>query len=227
MNDFHRILIARLGDRRGRRVVFLSHCLLNENCRYLGGACRTACVSELVQQCLDEELGMIQMPCPEEEAWGGVLKPLLLLAYGLREHHPWLFRLRKPLLRVGMAFTRFRYGRIARRVARQIENYVRSGYAVEAVVGVDGSPSCGVQTTLALSALMVLSALPLKTLTNASLNSVLREHARSGQGVFVAELRRELQRRHVHVRFLAHDLFSELAGQESALRLTGADYRQA
>ena len=29
-----------LADQRSRRVVFVSHCILNENVRYLGGAAR-------------------------------------------------------------------------------------------------------------------------------------------------------------------------------------------
>jgi hypothetical protein len=38
-----------LADRRGRRVVFVSHCLLNENVRYLGGAGRRGSVDEVVE----------------------------------------------------------------------------------------------------------------------------------------------------------------------------------
>lgn len=44
-------LVHRLRDARGRRVVFLAHCLLNENTRYLGGACRAGCVQEILAQC--------------------------------------------------------------------------------------------------------------------------------------------------------------------------------
>ena len=65
--------MAKLADERSRRVVFLSHCLLNQNMRYLGG----------------------------------------------------------PL---------------AREVAGGIEDYARSGFEVVGVVGIAGSPSCGVLT---------------------------------------------------------------------------------
>jgi hypothetical protein len=68
-----RLLRERLADRRSHQVIFLSHCLLNENTRYLGGACRAACVREVVEECIDRELGIVQMPCPEQQAWGGVL----------------------------------------------------------------------------------------------------------------------------------------------------------
>lgn len=42
-------------DQRGGRVVLLSHCLLNENVRY-------PCV--------------VQLPCPEQRAWGGARRRL-------------------------------------------------------------------------------------------------------------------------------------------------------
>ena len=41
-------LAQKATDARGRRVVFLSHCLLDENTRYLGGAGRPGCVREIV-----------------------------------------------------------------------------------------------------------------------------------------------------------------------------------
>ena len=50
----------RLHDRRGRRVIFLAHCLLNENTRYLGGAGRPAIVREAVEFCLQHDVAIVQ-----------------------------------------------------------------------------------------------------------------------------------------------------------------------
>ena len=38
----------------------------------------------ILAQCVDLGLGIVQLPCPEEQAWGGVLKRHLLRAYGSR-----------------------------------------------------------------------------------------------------------------------------------------------
>lgn len=62
--------------------MFLSHCLLNENTRYLGGTARPGCVQEIVDACADADLGMVQLPCPEERAWDGVRKRRLRRLYG-------------------------------------------------------------------------------------------------------------------------------------------------
>jgi predicted secreted protein len=61
-------LARRLHDDRGNQVVLLSHCLLNENTRYLGSAGRAGCVREILDACAVARLGMVQMPCPEEAA---------------------------------------------------------------------------------------------------------------------------------------------------------------
>jgi uncharacterized protein YbbK (DUF523 family) len=67
-------LLERLEDERSKRVIFVSHCLLNENTRYLGGAFRPGSVSELVDGWQREGMGVCQMHYPEQRAWGGVLK---------------------------------------------------------------------------------------------------------------------------------------------------------
>ena len=123
-------LLGKVRDARNRRVVFLSHCLLNENTRYPGGACRPGCISEVVQRCLTENLGIVQMPCPEQRAWGGVLKRRLLSVFGLRERHRVLYGFRRPGLLLFVMYSRLVYQRLARQVASEIQDYVESGFEV-------------------------------------------------------------------------------------------------
>ena len=216
-------LAARLTDQRSRKVVFLSHCLLNENTRYLGGACRRGCVREVVQQCLDQGIGIVQMPCPEQQAWGGVLKKRLLRLYGTRASHPALHRLEWALLPIGLLFTRLVYRRLARQVAAQIDDYLRSGFEVLGVVGVDGSPSCGVNKTVEIhGAVEAISALDPRTVSVDQQNAVVRRYAQPGPGIFIAALQRALRRRGLEVPLLAHDLFDELDGRPSGLTFDAA-----
>ena len=98
-----------LEDQRSRKVVFLSHCLLNENTRYLGGACRCGAVREVIQVCIDSGYGIVQMPCPEQHAWGGVLKRRLLWFFGSEGR--WQYRLRNALLPLLLWYTRRVYRR--------------------------------------------------------------------------------------------------------------------
>jgi hypothetical protein len=77
--------------------------LLNENTRYLGGARRAGSVPELVRPLLDQGIGIVQLPCPEQRAWGGVLKRRLLLFYGEGRLR---YRLRGALLPIMLWYTR-------------------------------------------------------------------------------------------------------------------------
>ena len=149
MNQSERqFLLERLADERSKRVIFVSHCLLNENTRYLGGAFRPGCLGELVEGFQQEEIGICQMHCPEQRAWGGVFKRYMLPIYSSRGSL--LYRLRHVLLPLFLLYTRWIYRRLAKEVVRDIEDYVRSGFEVVGMVGVGGSPSCGVWSGLAL-----------------------------------------------------------------------------
>ncbi len=86
-------------------------------------------------------IGIVQMPCPEQRVWGGVLKRRLLLGFGVRD--TWLYKLRSTLMARFVWNTKRVFGKIARQIAREIKDYLDSGFEVVGIVGVDGSPSCG------------------------------------------------------------------------------------
>jgi uncharacterized protein YbbK (DUF523 family) len=195
-------------------VVFLSHCLLNENTRYLGGAGRPGCVREIVDACGDAGLGIVQLPCPEERAWGGVHKRRLLRLYGSDRWLPG--RLRRHLLPALLAYTRWVYRRLARDAARRVGDYRRTGHEVVAVVGVDGSPSCGVARTLDIAAAADrLARADRRTLTAETVDAAVRDTLTPGEGLFTEQLRRALADRRIDVPHLAHDLLGELDGATS------------
>jgi predicted secreted protein len=208
--DRVRGLRSKLRDERSGRVVFVSHCLLNENTRYLGGAFRPGAVHEVVDPYLRDGIGICQMPCPEQLAWGGVLKRRLLLVYG----RPWLGRVIRPLLPALTAYTALRYRLLAGRVADQLADYQNNGFDVVGVVGVDASPTCGVTTTLDLAAsLDAIAGCPLNRLDRSFMNhTVISGSARPGRGLFINALNGALARRGRQVPLLRHDLRSEVPG---------------
>jgi predicted secreted protein len=215
-----RLAVRSVVDARGRRVAFVSHCLLNQNVRYLGGATRPAAVREVVEGYLDAGVAISQMPCPEQLAWGGVLKRHMLRLYGSRLLRGTLCR--RALVTMIRWWCRQRYRQLARRVARDIADYAGSGFEVVEVVGVGASPSCGVWTTLDLDrAVRAMAHLDPTRLDADTVNrTVVGECVVDGAGVFVTALRRELARRRVDVRFVEHDLIGELR-DAGALAPTG------
>ncbi len=209
------ILEQRLKDSRSRKVIFLSHCILNENVRYLGGARRRCCVRDIVEWCLDNDSGIVQMPCPEQHAWGGVTKRWLLMAYGARGGFLYyMLRLFLPLI---LLYTKLIYGRLAKTTADQINDYLVSGYSVIGVVGIDGSPSCGVNNTLDFERSFELTAsMDVKSVTVEQMNAIIRQSLTQGSGLFAAALQKELKKRHMDIPYHAHDLIAEIDGETSS-----------
>jgi len=209
-------LQQRLKDRRSKKVIFLSHCILNENTRYLGGACRGGCVREITQQCLDNDWGIVQMLCPEQQAWGGVTKRWLLMAYGIKGIY--LYHMRNLILPLFLWYTNLIYRRLAKATADQINDYLVSGYSVIGVIGINGSPSCGVSTTLGFGKSFELTAsMDIESVTVDQMNTIIRQCIIGGRGLFTARLQEELKKRRIDVPYGAHDLIAEIDGKTPTL----------
>jgi predicted secreted protein len=197
-------LATRLADERGRRVVFVSHCLLNQNVRYLGGAWAAGIVPDAVERFTKEGVGLYQMPCPEQAAWGGVMKRFILRFYGAQGNSAYRFRgLLLPLFRL---YTRAVYRRLASRTARHIADYARSGFQVIGIVGVSDSPSCGVLHTLDINrSLHAVASFDLNGIDRQTFNErAVQACVVEGEGLYVKALRRQLWRRGLTVPFLEH-----------------------
>ena len=77
-NRRNQALQTSMADARSGEVVFISHCLLNQNTRYLGGAVCPGVVGVAIAPYVRDGTGIVQMPCPEQRVWGGVLKTRML-----------------------------------------------------------------------------------------------------------------------------------------------------
>ena len=206
MSNRAREALGRFRDARSRRVVFVAHCLLNENVRYLGGAFQAGAARAAIAPFLDAGVGIVQLPCPEQRAWGGVLKRRILRYYG-GGHAP-----SRPALAAFLWYTRRAHRRLARRIAREVADYVRSGFEVIGIVGIDGSPSCGVSSTLDLRRSLPVIADP--TLDRDTLNrQAIAACVQPGAGSLMGSLRQELRRRRLEVPFLGFDLVAEMRGE--------------
>lgn len=112
-------------DGRGGKLVLVAHCVLNQNSRVAGLAERSGVVDEIVEVLMRYDCGVVQMPCPELVYAGLSRQPKTKEQYD------------------DLKFRRF-CKKIASELAEQVLEYKRHGVKLEAVVGVDGSPSCGV-----------------------------------------------------------------------------------
>ena len=106
----------------------VAHCILNQNSRVQGIAYYAGMINEIVDVMRKHEVGIIQMPCPEL-TYTGLLRP----SKTKKQYDTSAFR---------------KYCRqIASSTADQVEEYVRNGFKVLAILGVEDSPTCGVEET--------------------------------------------------------------------------------
>ena len=109
------------------------------------------------------------------------------------------------------------------RTAKEIADYLDSGYTVIGVVGIDGSPSCGVGKTLDLErSFDSLASVDTASITAEKMNAIVRRNLIVGSGLFTDALEEELRKRRIKVPFLAHDLIGELEGEKSSVDLFAA-----
>jgi predicted secreted protein len=117
-------------DARGRRLVATIECLLNQNCRDAGAASFPAVNRELLRLCADHGVGIVQMPCPEIRVLG-------------------LARTRASGRSIRSALDtetgRARCREISTVIGDQLQEYIRHGYQVVAVLGGnEQSPGCAI-----------------------------------------------------------------------------------
>jgi predicted secreted protein len=218
MNERVKILSKKLRDERSQKVIFVSHCILNENTRYLGGAFRKGCIDEVVDGLQAMGVGIVQMPCPERECWGGVLKKDIMRAYSSKG--TFSYKIYTAFLNLWIWNTKRKYRKLANKVVEEMRDYKNSGFEVMGVVGVDGSPSCGVNKTLDIRTLFAkISEKDVSSLTREETNKLVAESLTAGKGYFVQDLQNCLKKWKLDMKFYAHSLLEEMKGKESRLKI--------
>jgi len=115
-------------DARGRKIAIVCHCLLNANSK-VEGLAEYAGVHPLIARLAVEGIGVIQMPCAEMTALG-------MRRWGqTREQYESV-----PFAEHCTA--------LALDTLAQVKEYQRCGYQILGLVGVDGSPTCGVTRSI-------------------------------------------------------------------------------
>ena len=154
-----------LNDKRSGRIVVVAHCILNQNSRVSGLAERSSVITEIIELLMSNEVGIIQMPCPELTYAGLLRQPQTKDQYD-------------------NAVFRSHCRKIANKIVDQIQEYAKSGIKTKLVIGVDGSPSCGVNIT-----------------SKGNPRSKSKHKKVKGSGILMEELRFELEQKRISIPF--------------------------
>ncbi|HLC01831.1 MAG TPA: hypothetical protein VJK02_02230 [Anaerolineales bacterium] len=184
-----------LTDRRSHKVLFVSHCVLNQNAKVYGIAMSQGTIKPVVDLMLEHDVGIYQMTCPEMTYLGA-------MRWGhVRDQYD------SPMFR--------RHCRqLAAVVVDQTEDYRRNGYEVLGFLMIDGSPVCGLSRVPVAEDGVVVGGMVWYTLA---------QHVGHNRGVYCQILQEELAARGMGgVPFLGLPEGEEPGPMEDALERLGA-----
>jgi len=103
----------------------VSHCILNVHSLEDNLAIYPGLEEEVVHLLIKSGVGIFQIPCPEIDLFGISRKPLPKDAYQ-------------------SAKIRAHYWSMASNVVKQLNEFTKKGHSIVAVIGAEGSPTCGI-----------------------------------------------------------------------------------
>jgi predicted secreted protein len=115
-----------LKDKRSGKIVVVSHCILNVHSLEDNLAIYPGLEEEVVELLMKKGVGIYQIPCPEVELAGIFRKALPKDSYD----HPKI---------------REFYRKMVESISQTLEWYTKKGYEIAAVLGAEGSPTCGIE----------------------------------------------------------------------------------
>lgn len=212
-------LFEKLKDERSKKVLFVSHCFLNENTRYFGGAFCHGVHPDIVKEIASANFGIVQMPCPEQLVWGGVLKKLIWLPAATKGR--WIYYIFKITYPFFIMYTYVRYSRLASKIVSLIKDYVKSGFTVVGIAGIDGSPTCGVNTTLNMKkSFDYIAGMQIATLKREDFNRIMfTAYIQQGKGIFIKILSQKLKKNNLDIKLSAHNIIDEIRSNKVSFGL--------
>lgn len=112
-------------DSRSGKIVVVTHCILNVHCLEDNLAVYPGLEEEVVKLLIEKGVGIYQIPCPEIELSSIFRKPLPKESY---EN----IKIREV------------YRNLSDNIISTLSSYIKKGYTLTAVIGAEGSPTCGV-----------------------------------------------------------------------------------
>lgn len=166
--------------KRSKKIVLVSHCILNSNSKVEGLSEYSGVIYEIVNLIIESGVGIIQLPCPE------------MLMYGIKRWGHVKEQFDTP-------YFRERSRKLIEPIIDQIIDYQRNGYKIIGCIGIDGSPSCGVNKTCS-------GSWGGELLGDDNISNKIQDIIYiSEPGVFIEELKKRFNEKGLNIPFIAID----------------------
>lgn len=128
-------------DKRGKKVILVSHCILNQNAKLDECAHYPGAIREVIQLLIEQGFGIIQMPCPELIQLGLDRQVDQSTNHTVMSEDTRIAKLMHEKNAQELCI------KLAGDIIYQIEEYQKQNFEVVGLLGINGSPTCGVETT--------------------------------------------------------------------------------
>jgi predicted secreted protein len=128
-------------DKRSKRVIFVSHCILNQNAMIDGMASYPGVFREVIDAIIGSDCSIVQLECPEMMVLGLDRKVDIHTTRTTGSEDTRVKVLMET--RSGRSSCR----KLAEKAVYLIEQYKQNGFTVAGLLGINASPTCGVETT--------------------------------------------------------------------------------
>lgn len=206
-------------DKRGKRIIYLSHCLINQNLRFPGIAVESGALTELLISLIKNGIGIEPLPCLERLGWGGVRRqtfykffPIISKNIGSRK-----FPIIKFFLRIWIWNFKKLCKKEAKKILHQIQDYHKSGYSILGIITTNDSPTCGFTKTINLLELISkYKELGIKdevfeNPTLEKMKNLIPSLCVNGSGFFMSELIKQIKKRKLDVNIIGFDIWNNLS----------------
>lgn len=205
-------------DKRGKRIVYVSHCLLNQNLRFPGLAVESGAIADLVTILIRNGIGIELLPCLERIGWGGVSRkafykffPIISKNIGTRK-----FLMTKLILKIWLSRFKKICKKEAKKIVNQMIDYHDSGYSILGMITTNDSPTCGYTKTInLLESLKKYKELgmTLEKLREPNLDEMkhfIPNLCEDGSGFFTSELVKQMKKRKLELNIIGFNIWNNL-----------------
>ena len=127
--------------KEAKKVVFVCHCIFNQNTKLDACAHYPGTIKETAEVLFGADVGIIQIPCPEFLYLGLDRQVEQGKHHSVESEDTWIAS------RMEEADARNLCKNIIADIVYQMIQYHKNGFEVIGLIGINGSPTCGVETT--------------------------------------------------------------------------------
>lgn len=111
---------------RSKKVVFISHCILNQNTVVSPLARAKGPYKDIIETIMEYDIGIHQLPCPEFRHLGLSRKPMTKLEYDTTDYRNLSKEIGKDVINI-------------------MKEYLANEYEIVGLIGINHSPTCGIR----------------------------------------------------------------------------------